>query len=387
MIAARKLFLGISAFSLFGLGLAQADEMPANGTGTADAAAESAASPDAAAPMPAAEMTTSGQTPEETEAPLLSTEDAYFGVLGTYTEPDEDREPVEYGGGVHVLIGKQYSENWNLELAGSATVMETDNANSDFYRYALGVDALYMLDREGFEPFLLAGAGVVYNDVLESFSDDKFDPFVNLGIGFISDAINDRGVRIRGEVRAIYDLYDYAFTGEDSMLDYRVGLGVQLPLNPPAAATQVTSSADSDGDGVVDGVDRCPNTMKGLQVDQYGCAIAQTFVLKGVSFDFDSTRLGVNAQTILDDAVKTMLGQPTMKVEIAGHTDNYGTDEYNNNLSQRRAEAVREYLISKSVGADSLRATGYGEAQPVASNETDFGREQNRRVEFRIESQ
>jgi OOP family OmpA-OmpF porin len=222
--------------------------------------------------------------------------------------------------------------------------------------------------------------------VLEFYGEDKTDPFVNVGLGFLSDMLNEHGAMIRGEVRAVYDFYEYDFTNEDRMLDYRVGLGLQLPLSKPAAVMQV-SGADSDGDGVIDGVDKCPGTMRGLQVDQYGCAIAQTFVLKGVSFDFDSTRLGVNAQTILDDAVKTMLGQPTMKVEIAGHTDNYGTDEYNQSLSQRRADSVREYLISKGVQADSLRSTGYGEAQPVASNETEFGREQNRRVEFRIESQ
>jgi OOP family OmpA-OmpF porin len=155
----------------------------------------------------------------------------------------------------------------------------------------------------------------------------------------------------------------------------------------PAAVVAQNCTGDSDGDGVPDCIDKCPGTLKGLKVDGTGCAIVQTLVLKGVSFDFDSTRLGVNARTILDEVVTSMKGQPTMKVEIAGHTDNYGSEQYNKDLSQRRANAVREYLISMGISADQLRATGYGESQPIASNDNDFGREQNRRVEFRIEAQ
>jgi OOP family OmpA-OmpF porin len=303
----------------------------------------------------------------------------YIGVLGTYTFTDDSRSPVDYGGGAHIILGKQYSEKLNFEFTGDANVYETGkHSGSDFYLYQLGVDALYYLHREGLSPFLLGGLGYAHDDVTHNDDDGVY---ANAGVGFLTAPLNDRGVALRGDVRYIRDFNNGGFD------DIRVGLGLQVPFNKPGTVVTQVSSADSDGDGVVDGVDKCPGTLKGLKVDQYGCAIAQTLVLKGVSFDFDSVRLGVNAQTILDEVVTSMKGQPTMKVEIAGHTDNYGSEEYNQSLSQRRADAVREYLVSKGVAADSLRSTGYGESQPIASNDDDFGREQNRRVEFRIESQ
>jgi OmpA-OmpF porin, OOP family len=261
-------------------------------------------------------------------------------------------------------------------------VLETDSSFSDFYRYGFGWDALYFLDREGLQPYLVGGLGLAHNEILDVVGGDETNGYVNLGVGFLTQPFNNEyGIALRGDVRLVHD-------GGVSETDLVAGLGLQMSLSRPAAAApEPVAVGDSDGDGVPDNLDKCPGTMPGLKVDETGCAVPQVFVLKGVSFDFDSTRLGVNAQTILEDAVKTMLGQPSMKVEIAGHTDNYGSDEYNQSLSQRRADAVREYLISKGVNADSLRATGYGESQPVASNDNDFGREQNRRVEFRIESQ
>lgn len=303
----------------------------------------------------------------------------YIGGLGFYRETDRDF--VDYGAGMNFIYGTQRDERWNHEWVASLGINETDSVASDFYRYAFGWDALYFLDREGLQPYLVGGGGIAHNEILDAVGGDETGFYLNAGGGFIAPPFGEYGLSLRGDLRLVHD----DGVGETDLV---AALGLQMFLSKPQPAAAVNQcTPDTDGDGVNDCLDKCPGTMSGLKVDETGCAVPQVFVLQGVSFDFDSTRLGVNAQTILEGAVKTMLGQPSMKVEIAGHTDNYGSDQYNQELSQRRADAVKDYLIEKGVNAGNLRATGYGESQPVASNDDDFGREQNRRVEFRIESQ
>ncbi len=348
---------------------------------------EAAAEPAAEEAAPAAEEVPAepAAAEEARESTGVAEEgEVYIGGMGVYRSTD--RPFVDYGGGLNFIYGTVRNDKWNHEWVVSGTINETDSSASDFYRYAFGWDALYFLDRDGIQPYLIGGLGLVHNDILDEVGGDESGVYVNAGVGFITKPLEfaNLGLAVRGDLRLVRD------SGIDET-DVAFGLGVQMPLSrpqPAAAAPLVpVASGDSDGDGVPDNLDKCPGTLPGLKVDETGCAIPQVFVLKGVSFDFDSTRLGVNAQTILEDVVKTMQGQSTMKVEIAGHTDNYGSEEYNRDLSQRRADAVKDYLIGKGISSDSLRATGYGEAQPVASNDNDFDREQNRRVEFRIESQ
>ncbi len=131
---------------------------------------------------------------------------------------------------------------------------------------------------------------------------------------------------------------------------------------------------DSDGDGVDDEHDLCPNTPKGLKVDAHGCVIAgQQIELTGVTFEFNKDRLTTNAQTILDTVTPAFLGQPTLKVEIAGHTDGVGSAAANLKLSQKRAEAVREYLISRGAKPEQLQARGYGKTEPLIKPGKDGG--------------
>jgi outer membrane protein OmpA-like peptidoglycan-associated protein len=111
-------------------------------------------------------------------------------------------------------------------------------------------------------------------------------------------------------------------------------------------------------------------------------APAMTLVLEGVNFDFDKAVIRPEDYAKLDQNVDTLKKWGDVDVEVAGHTCNIGTDSYNMDLSRRRAEAVRHYLISKGVSADRLTVRGYGESQPVASNDTLEGRVMNRRVEL-----
>lgn len=139
---------------------------------------------------------------------------------------------------------------------------------------------------------------------------------------------------------------------------------------------------DSDGDGVLNTADLCPNTAPGAEVDMTGCEREQPILLRGVNFHYDTADLTQDAMSILDGVAQTLLSYPEIRLEVAGHTDSSGDDAYNLDLSQRRAEAVRSYLISKGVNTDMLGAHGYGEERPVEGNATAAGRAENRRVEL-----
>jgi len=105
-------------------------------------------------------------------------------------------------------------------------------------------------------------------------------------------------------------------------------------------------------------------------------------VLRGVNFDFDRATIRPDASVILDEAASILNENSDVQVEVGGHTDAVGTDEYNQGLSERRARAVADYLIEKGVSASRLGTAGYGESKPVADNGTADGRAQNRRVEL-----
>jgi outer membrane protein OmpA-like peptidoglycan-associated protein len=108
----------------------------------------------------------------------------------------------------------------------------------------------------------------------------------------------------------------------------------------------------------------------------------QKLVLEGVNFDFDEATLRPDDIAIINRGVASLDKWGNVNIEVGGHTDSRGSDEYNMNLSQQRAETVRDYLISKGIAADRLSAKGYGEFQPIAGGATDEDRFENRRVEL-----
>jgi outer membrane protein OmpA-like peptidoglycan-associated protein len=113
-------------------------------------------------------------------------------------------------------------------------------------------------------------------------------------------------------------------------------------------------------------------------------SMEEDFTLDGVQFEFDSDKLTESAKVVLNDVVDAMKKYPNVKVDIQGHTDNVGDASYNLDLSLRRAESVKTYLVSKGISAARITTRGYGESKPVASNDTAEGRAQNRRIEFVI---
>ncbi len=147
---------------------------------------------------------------------------------------------------------------------------------------------------------------------------------------------------------------------------------------PKPAPKPVAKPMDSDGDGVTDDKDQCPNTPKGATVDARGCWTYAAVVMYG----FDSAEIKSEAFPMLDEAVSILKKNPELKVEIDGHTDNVGPAAYNMNLSERRAKAVMEYFVDKGVEAERLTTKGFGFTKPAVSNDTKEGRAKNRRVEL-----
>lgn len=107
-------------------------------------------------------------------------------------------------------------------------------------------------------------------------------------------------------------------------------------------------------------------------------------ILEGVNFGFDVAELTPQARAVLDEQIAILEKEPDIKVEIAGHTDSIGPEEYNKGLSEKRATVVKEYLISKGITPDRLEVVGYGESLPVDTNWKSEGRVKNRRVELNI---
>jgi outer membrane protein OmpA-like peptidoglycan-associated protein len=112
--------------------------------------------------------------------------------------------------------------------------------------------------------------------------------------------------------------------------------------------------------------------------------IGQIVRLNNVFFDFDKWDLRPESFVELDRVVKLLKENPAIEIEMSAHTDSRGANDYNYKLSENRAKSVREYIVSKGIEEERILSVGYGETKPVDTNETDEGRQMNRRVEFKI---
>jgi len=145
------------------------------------------------------------------------------------------------------------------------------------------------------------------------------------------------------------------------------------------AATREVAAApsDTDGDGVIDPDDQCPGTPRGAPVDSRGC-----WTIPGVLFAFDSATIEPHFFGKLDEAVQVLNANPEAPIHIDGHTDSTGPEDYNKSLSQRRANAVKEYFVSRGVDSSRLISRGFGEENPAYPNDTRENRHLNRRTEL-----
>ena len=156
------------------------------------------------------------------------------------------------------------------------------------------------------------------------------------------------------------------------------------PAGMPVDSTGCTM--DTDKDGVPDNLDKCPHTLEGVRVKEDGCPVNKKENLdelkKGIQFQTGSAKLTKKSYTTLNDIASLMRKFKSANLEVQGHTDNTGSEDTNQKLSQKRAQAVVDFLKKKGIEDDRLRAIGYGSEMSIADNNTKEGREQNRRVEL-----
>ncbi|MES2682189.1 MAG: OmpA family protein [Pseudomonadota bacterium] len=324
----------------------------------------------------------------------------YFAVLPGYFGADKDRGGTRRGVSISGIYGYRWSPHWGLELNLMGSTIETGSEKgTDFYQQGGTVDLVYGFRDRGLSwtPFALIGIGAMQNDVVPD-SEDAVSLIVNVGLGAVSSPLTSLGFKLRAEGRYQRDEFQQGYS------DYRLLAGIEIPfgkqrvelapLAPPVIEVREVVKevmvpmpfVDTDKDSIEDSRDKCPDTPEGLKVDADGCVIeGQVLELRGVTFALDKSNLQLNAQTVLDYVTKGMKGQPTMTVEIAGHTDSLGSTAYNLKLSQRRAEAVSAYLLAQGIDAGRLSAKGYGESELLVTPETnEIDKERNRRVMFRV---
>jgi len=153
----------------------------------------------------------------------------------------------------------------------------------------------------------------------------------------------------------------------------------QCPNTPNGIDVDVNGCPpDSDGDGIYDYLDECNNTPKGFQVNESGCWNVKLY------FDFNQYEITAETKSALNDMVEMLKNNTSLSISIEGHTDNVGTEAYNDNLSINRSRAVLGYLMKKGVSKSRVSIKGFGYKKPAAPNTTDQNRSLNRRVEVRF---
>lgn len=297
-----------------------------------------------------------------------------------HTDPDRDAKngPTGYLG-----LGKPVTRNVNLEFNVQGTNVDHDTAGQYEFRGA-GASALGFVSRNPrFSPYLVVGAVALRTKRdgtgTGTSNGAHTNPAAEVGAGFFSRVLRDTSLRVDVRRRTVFDndtipdsspfARGKSRNGESRFDDWIASVGVAIPLGaapsaPPEPAPVVAAAEPAPPP---------PQTIK------------ETVILEGVNFCFDCDQLSPQAKQLLDtNARKVIDANMSNNIELAGHTDSIGTDEYNQDLSQRRVNSVRTYLIEQGVDGARLTAQGYGESQPIADNSTPAGRAKNRRVEVRV---
>ncbi|MBT8090061.1 MAG: OmpA family protein, partial [Gammaproteobacteria bacterium] len=337
----------------------------------------------------------------------------WYGGLGfgySYVAPEKEAQNFlldkneDNDSGPQLFIGKQFSPHWFAEFKyadlGEAGITNRNPAIAALYPNAAitykvpSLMAGYQWRvQEDLKPFAKIGLSNISNSA--TGGPVPFEEQTSVQIAFGAGLRYDFG-RSPWFLRGEFDFYDrdawYAgisagllFGPKPDSRPYVAPPAPEPAPEPePAPLPKPMPNPDTDGDGVLNERDQCPNTRPGAVVDGRGCEVQAEIKLPDVRFETNSDRLRPGAEPTLNDAADTLIRNPSLLTEVAGYTDSRGDANYNRGLSERRAKTVRDYLINQGVDANQLTWRGYGESNPIADNETAEGREQNRRVVLRI---
>ncbi len=337
-----------------------------------------------------AQDTTAPATPADTTVSdtAISTYDGRWYIAptvgGYYNDTDRNTNSrqIYYGLG----FGKFINPNVSLDAFFDRTKRRMDNgpaagggqSGNSWANNNVGVAArFYVGDWNSWRPYALAG---VMGSHHQSVGDRGWSPAAELG-GGVSKTVSDSS-DIRMEAGYRYDWDNKTNPAKSGYGDWFLGFSVVSRFGAPAAAavTEVTQTAavadcstmDTDGDGVNNCDDKCPDTASGTIVGPDGCA--QSLATPTA-----------DSLAVLSQAVDTLQRYPQVHVTVAGYTDSKGTDAYNQSLSERRASIVYSYLTGHGIDASRLEGPiGHGETNPIGDNATDAGRAQNRRTELQV---
>ena len=298
---------------------------------------------------------------------------------------DSDRQS-EDGNGYNVGLGKQINKYWNLELDGFYNYMKQDDGGNRFHEYGGKVDGQFFYSRDRrFSPYVGIGVGGIQTSL--NNTNKSFDPFVDAGVGAFSFFdVKGTSIGLRADLRYrriinVQNLPDYKQFGEPVL---RVGLVIPFGLpkhQPQVIQVSAPCCAAPPPAAVI-----VPPPAKVVEKPAPAAAPIRTYT--NVFFDFNKSDITPRSAKVLDgvasevnDLVKT---NSDLRVTVGAHTDAKGTPEYNQKLSERRASAVKEYLVKKGVAASRITTGAFGEAHPEASNDTAAGRALNRHADVNV---
>lgn len=323
------------------------------------------------------------------------------GVSIMNADSDLDAENTDVGG--FLRFGKEVSEHWDVQIGLSHNQVDEDDSQftGGNYRQSLfGVDALYMFSRDKLRPFLLAGLGYAYNKVDYSAAAGRYGSgqdslMANVGVGV--QYLFNESFGIQADLRHVVSRVETGFVG-DRDIDYEgnnyLNIGAIFRFGAPEKAVEPTPEptpvAALPEIAPVDEAEALP-ALQGPQKPAFEKVTLQSEVL----FGFDKDNLREEGKQRLDaDVVEKMKKHPEVElVLITGHTDRIGTDDYNQRLSDRRARAVKKYLMDQGIAENRLHTVGKGESEPIVGCEGIRGKkaieclQPNRRVVVEIEVQ
>ena len=310
---------------------------------------------------------------------------AGYGMVGYNPTLDGAAHVAKYGeSGSNEHINEQI---FPIGLAMKFKVSERVNFDLGYNQYFLdgdNLDGVYAKGGSSKDKYSYGYAGLEFS--LGSTAKPNID-FVN-PIAVMYDELKDP--TLRQEVEALKGRVTTVETTVNDLLKDTDGDGVADKLDKcpnTEAGVKVDGSGcplDTDQDGIVDSKDSCP-TEKGT-AELNGCPAMGTATMTGydaIQFEFNSSVLRTSSYPALDKLSADLKAGTTKRVQLDGHASAEGTDEYNMQLSKDRANSVKTYLVNSGVAASKIATKGYGESRPIASNTTEEGRSKNRRVEFR----